>query len=76
MRIAEARITLGVAAARSGDLDTAISYGRQALTGQRRSLPSLAMVSQDLAMALTNHFPDEPDALDYLNQLHEIHRNR
>lgn len=33
MRNAEARITLGVVAARAGDLDQAVSHGRQALEG-------------------------------------------
>ena len=41
MRLAEARITLGVAAAREGDLEGAIHHGQQALNGQRKSLPSL-----------------------------------
>lgn len=69
MRIAEARITLGVAAARSGDLDQAIAYGRRALAGDRKSLPSLAMVSQDLAQVLNDQYSAEPEARDYLAQL-------
>ncbi len=48
MRLAEARVTLGVVAARQGDLDEAISQGEHALNGQRKSLPSLLMVSRDL----------------------------
>jgi hypothetical protein len=39
MRMAEARLTLGVAAARSGDLEQAVSAGIEALNGSRRSLP-------------------------------------
>jgi transcriptional regulator with XRE-family HTH domain len=74
MRIAEARITLGVAAAREGDLEGAVTFGRQALSGGRKSLPSLAMVSQDLATVLTDRFSDEPEVEAYLEQLREIRR--
>jgi len=49
MRNAEARITLGVVAARAGDIDAAVTHGRRALVGARRSLPSLVMVGQELA---------------------------
>ncbi|MBP2336560.1 transcriptional regulator with XRE-family HTH domain [Saccharothrix coeruleofusca] len=76
MRIAEARITLGVAAAREGDLEGAVAFGRQALTGQRKSLPSLAMVSQDLAAVLSSRFSGETEAEAYLAQLREIHHAR
>jgi hypothetical protein len=46
MRLAEARITLGVVRAREGDLEEAVSLGQRALTGERKSLPSLLMVSR------------------------------
>ena len=49
MRNAEARITLGVIAARAGDIDAAVNQGQRALAGARRSLPSLVMVGQELA---------------------------
>lgn len=76
MRIAEARITLGVAAAREGDLEGAVSYGRQAISGERKSLPSLAMVSQDLATVLSERFSGEAEAQEYLDQLRDIRRSR
>lgn len=72
MRIAEAQITLGVAAAREGDLEGAVILGRQALSNGRKSLPSLAMVSQDLAVVLSNRFAGESEADAYLEQLREI----
>ncbi|WP_226359243.1 hypothetical protein [Pseudonocardia sp. ICBG601] len=75
MRIAEARVTLGVAAARDGDLEGAILLGHQALNGERKSLPSLAMVSQDLACVLADRFSNAPQAASYLDQLQEIRRN-
>ena len=48
MRNAEARLTLGVIAARAGDVDEAVSQGIRALAGGRQSIPSLAMVAQQL----------------------------
>jgi tetratricopeptide (TPR) repeat protein len=72
MRLAEARITLGVAAAREGDLDGAIQYGQQALTGQRKSVPSLLMVSRDLTRVLNERYPKEDATVSYLDQLHAL----
>jgi transcriptional regulator with XRE-family HTH domain len=72
MRIAEARVTLGVAAARAGDLDEALSYGAQALNGDRKSMPSLVMVTKDLAGVLAERYKDEPDAREYLDRLNVI----
>jgi hypothetical protein len=46
MRMAEARITLGVVRAREGDLEGAVSLAIRALEGDRKSLPSLLMVSR------------------------------
>jgi hypothetical protein len=43
MRLAEARITLGVVAARQGDIEEAVHHGKEALNGRRKSLPSLLM---------------------------------
>jgi len=74
MRVAEAQITLGVAAARDGDLDEAVSYGRRALTAGRRSLPSLMMVSQDLMNVLTERYSGEPEAESYVEQLRALQR--
>lgn len=48
MRNAEARVTLGVIAARSGDIDEAIVQGAKALEGSRRSLPHIVMVANEL----------------------------
>jgi hypothetical protein len=60
MRNAEARVTLGVVAARRGDLESAVSFGRQALTGARQSLPSLLLTSRELAHVLRTRFADAP----------------
>ncbi|SES37941.1 hypothetical protein SAMN05216188_14611 [Lentzea xinjiangensis] len=72
MRIAEAQVTLGVAAAREGDLEQALARGRQALSGDRKSLPSLAMVARDLEAVLKDRYEDEPEAREYLGELRNI----
>lgn len=74
MRIAEAQVTLGVVAAREGDLDGAVSYGQRAISNGRRSLPSLTMVSRDLVNVLKDRYPEEPEVVSYLDQLREIQR--
>jgi hypothetical protein len=74
MRIAEARITLGVVAAREGGLEQAVSYGQRALTAGRKSLPSLTLVSRDLTRVLKDRYPTEPAAESYLDQLRAITR--
>jgi hypothetical protein len=72
MRNAEARITLGVIAARRGDLETAIGYGNRALGGQRLSVPSLLMVSSELGTLLSERYASDASAVDYLDQLHRL----
>jgi hypothetical protein len=66
MRMAEARITLGVVRARAGDLEGAISLGMRALEGDRKSL---LMVSRDLAKVLNDRYSDATQTWDYLDQL-------
>jgi len=72
MRLAEARVTLGVSAAREGDLEGAIHYGQQALNGQRKSLPSLLMVSRDLTRVLNDRYPGEQATATYLDQIRAL----
>jgi hypothetical protein len=69
MRIAEARITQGVVAAREGDLEHAVQLGGQALASERKSLPSLIMVSRDLTRVLNERYPQEQATADYLEEL-------
>ncbi|HET9896821.1 MAG TPA: hypothetical protein VFQ44_17960 [Streptosporangiaceae bacterium] len=68
MRNAEARITLGVIAAEAGDLEQALDYGRQAISSQRLSIPSLLMVSSELATIIGERYSPSPDARSYLDQ--------
>ncbi|MFE6520910.1 XRE family transcriptional regulator [Streptomyces sp. NPDC057794] len=72
MRNAEARVTLGVVAAREGDLDAALTYGEKALGGDRKSLPSLAMVAADLGQALQSHYPFASEAQAFVAHLREL----
>src|SRR6266702_2613730 len=72
MRTAEARITLGVVAARQSDVDQATTYGEQALTAERKSLPSLVMVRRDLTKLLRTQYPTEPKAKSYLDHLQAL----
>lgn len=69
MRLAEARVTLGVVAARQGDVEQAIHHGEQALKAPRKSLPSLAMVSRDLTRILRDRYPGEPTTRPFLDHL-------
>ncbi len=72
MRIAEARVTLGVVAAREGDLDTALAFGEQALGGERKSLPSVAMVSADLGQVLNSRYAHAAEAREFVAHLREL----
>lgn len=72
MRNAEARITLGVIAVRQGELERALDYGRQALTGSRLSVPSLLMVSSELGTVIRDRYSSDPGAAEYLDQLRHL----
>ncbi|MFF1358012.1 XRE family transcriptional regulator [Streptomyces sp. NPDC058297] len=76
MRMAEARVTLGVVAARRGDLEQAVDYGEWALKGDRQSLPSLLLVSRELASVVNRDFPDEATGRSYLEHLDTLSRTK
>lgn len=65
MRMAEARLTLGVAAARAGQLERAVDLGIEAFKAGRRSLPSLLMVGGELDAELGRRYPREPAAAEF-----------
>ena len=70
MRVAEAHVTLGVVAARYGDIDTAAEHGQAALHGVRKSIPTLRMVGQEFAAELANTAAKKDQRLrDYLAEL-------
>ncbi|QCX76679.1 hypothetical protein C9F11_15050 [Streptomyces sp. YIM 121038] len=72
MRNAEARVTLGVTAAREGDLEQALILGERALEGERQSVPSLIMISRELAAEMKRRYASEPATQDYLAHLREL----
>ncbi|MFU8876357.1 XRE family transcriptional regulator [Micromonospora sp. SL4-19] len=72
MRVAEARITLGVTAARSGDVEAAVAHGRQALRGERKSLPSLLMCSRELTNLLGKRYAKQPEVSAYLEEVRSL----
>ena len=69
MRTTEARLTLGVVAARQGDLEQALARGREALATSRRSRPVLLMVGSELDDELQARFPGEPDVAQFHDKL-------
>ena len=72
MRLAEARITLGVVRAQEGDLDAAIDHGVRALQGKRKSLPTLLMASRDLTKILSDRYSAESRTRNYLDQVNAL----
>lgn len=74
MRNAEARITLGVVAAREGELERAISHGMDALNTSRRSRPSLTMVGSELDRTLRTRFASEPETQEFHDAFTTIRR--
>lgn len=72
MRAAEARLTLGVVAARAGDLEEALVRGTEALGGDRRSLPSLVMVASELESTLHELYPEEPGTRGFTDHLRSV----
>ncbi|MEI5136322.1 XRE family transcriptional regulator [Streptomyces libani] len=72
MRNAEARVTLGVTAAREGDLEQALLMGERALEGERQSVPSLIMTSRELAAEMRRRYASEPSAQEYLAHLRDL----
>ncbi|MFH0178293.1 tetratricopeptide repeat protein [Streptomyces cacaoi] len=74
MRAAEARLTLGVAAARTGDIEEAIGMGTTALEADRKSLPSLLLVADELDKELRSRYPREASARDFHERVMTIKR--
>lgn len=69
MRVAQARIDLGIVAARRGDLDEAVSHGESALEFDRRSLVDLVSRTGELDRIIQDRYRGERLARDF----HERH---
>jgi transcriptional regulator with XRE-family HTH domain len=65
MRNAEARLTLGVVAARRGELELALSHGTEALAINRRSKSALLLVGRELDDALQQRYHGEANAAQF-----------
>ncbi|GAA1357328.1 hypothetical protein [Streptomyces beijiangensis] len=74
MRAAEARLTLGVAAARTGEIEEAVGMGTAALAADRKSLPSLLLVANELDKELRARFPREASTRDFDERILTITR--
>jgi transcriptional regulator with XRE-family HTH domain len=72
MRVAEAELTLGVVAARSGDVEAAVHHGKSALGGDRVSLPALLMTSRELARLLARDFAGSAEATAYAQEVQRL----
>ena len=72
MRTAEAYVTRAVVAARQGDLELAIHEGQRAISGHRRSLPTLQIVTRDLARVLKRQFANEQTAKSFVEHLQTL----
>jgi hypothetical protein len=69
MRTAQARINLGIVAARRGQLDQAVAYGEGAFEYERQSLTALVSSSADLDNILQQRYRGERLA----HEFHERH---
>jgi transcriptional regulator with XRE-family HTH domain len=74
MRATAARLTLAVAAARGGDLETAVHHGGLALSGTRVSLPSLVITSRELARIIDRDFAGAAVAGAFLDEQRALER--
>ncbi|MEV6967591.1 helix-turn-helix transcriptional regulator [Hamadaea sp. NPDC051192] len=72
MRVAEARLTLAVAAARAGELEQAVDGGIAALAAARQSLPSLLMVAGELDAELQAQYRGAPEAQTYRSAVRDL----
>ncbi|MEW1545891.1 tetratricopeptide repeat protein [Streptomyces tsukubensis] len=72
MRVAEARLTLGVAAARAGELEEAVAIGARALQTSRKSLPSLLLVAGELTEELDARYPRESLTRDFQDHVSQV----
>ena len=70
MRLAEAHLTQAAVEARAGDTDQAMATAVAALERDRKSLPSLIMVGQEIADLVDGH----PGSLDFRQHLAELRR--
>lgn len=69
MRVADARMDLGIVHARRGDLDAAVNQGLAALSFERKTLPSLLSRGDDLQRILQRRYRNERLANEFHDRL-------
>ncbi|ADP82799.1 hypothetical protein [Pseudofrankia inefficax] len=69
MRVAGARVSLGVVAARAGDLDAASDEVGAALAESRRCLPWLGLLAGELIEGVLSRWPDDPRSAHLVEQV-------
>ncbi len=72
MRMSQARIALGVVAARRGDLDEAAAYGAAAFDSPRKCVPSLLTAADDLEREIGARWKDARPAREFHDHLREL----
>jgi hypothetical protein len=72
MRMAEARLTLGIVAGREGDIDAALDYGQRAFQANRQSVPHLIMIGEELRRVLEARYPGDPDVSEFSRKLRNL----
>lgn len=72
MRLAEADLTDATIRARSGDLTGAMNVADEALNGERKSLPSLLLVGNELADELRRLDPTGAHSGDFIAHLRDL----
>jgi transcriptional regulator with XRE-family HTH domain len=72
MRMSEAKLTLGIVAARAGELEEAVDVGRSAFRAGRRSLPQFVMIARELNSELSRRYPREPETAGFRDALRAV----
>lgn len=72
MRNLEARLVLAITAARQGELERAVGLADQALSTDRKSLPSLLMFAGELSGELQQRFPGEAATKEFQDRLRAL----
>jgi transcriptional regulator with XRE-family HTH domain len=70
MRLSEAELTKATVLARAGEVDAATATAEAGLDGDRRSLPSLLMVGNEVANELRRLHPNNENAVEFSHHIY------
>ncbi|MGH3777548.1 MAG: helix-turn-helix domain-containing protein [Pseudonocardiaceae bacterium] len=76
MRVAEAKLTLGVVAARRGEAEEAVNLGHQAFATARKSLPSLLSCAAELDRELIASAADSDNTREFRDEMRRLRASR